>query len=147
MNCLPELLLLVSLFALGVPLSVRDASDLRVPNVLVLGLLISGAVINTVSGRLSPFHLSAGVLAGPAALLLARATTEGRLGWGDVKLSAGVGAHAGWPGTLVALAAASVLGAADAFLSRKERDIEARIAFGPYLIGGAVIQMIGEVTR
>ena len=63
------------------------------------------------------------------------------MGFGDVKLTAAMGAFIGWQGVLFAIPAASVIGAAFGLtaLAFGKREWSAKIPFGPYLAAGAVI--------
>lgn len=63
------------------------------------------------------------------------------MGFGDVKLMAGIGAFLGWQAVLFTLAIATVVGALFGLLQML-RQKENRIKFGPFLAVGAVIYLI-----
>jgi prepilin peptidase CpaA len=78
--------------------------------------------------------LVSGVVSGAGlALLLVPGALRGRMGWGDVKLMAGVGAVLGFPAVLAAAAFISLVGAAQALVT--------------LLWEGAVWETLGDVLR
>lgn len=157
--------------AVSIPLTVIDIQQQRLPNALVipgfgvvLGLLLASILLHSTSEIataprtdivLVQTALRVLTLLGSAGLtfilflVLALVSPNG-LGGGDVKLASLVGAllghAAGWNGWLVGMLSASVLGAAwalvAAFLARRTDGV--RIAFGPCLIAGAWIGLLGR---
>jgi leader peptidase (prepilin peptidase)/N-methyltransferase len=67
------------------------------------------------------------------------------MGFGDVKLLAGIGAFLGWKAVLFVLTAGAAVGALAGVFAGilKRRDWAARIPFGPYLAGGGVWWVLG----
>lgn len=139
--------LLVAAAGLGIVLAAVDARHHRLPNVLVLPLYPIGAAYATARAGVtsSPLPL-VGAALGALALfcgfyLLHRG---GGMGGGDVKLAGALGlftgAH-GWDAVLLGAALAFVAGglAALGLLLRRRAARTRRIAFGPALIGGALV--------
>lgn len=138
-----------ALAGIGIWLLVIDARTHRLPNRIVLPTLAaslalagvdalatrsSGALIGALAGML--------ILGGFYAVL--RGMSRGGIGGGDVKLAALIGLVLGWHGwQVLALGAASafVLGAfyALALMAFRRANRSTRIAFGPWMIVGAVL--------
>jgi prepilin peptidase CpaA len=101
--------------ALGLVLLVAVATDLlreRIPDLLTLPLLLGALGLRLLRegpGTLGSGLLSGAVAAGGLALALAPLARSGRMGWGDVKLMAGVGAAVGWPAVLAVAAFVSLM--------------------------------------
>jgi len=141
------LALAYALFAVAsIRLTVIDLKSHRLPDALVLPLypltLVLFAIAGLAAGQGAP--LVTALLGGGVLFLLYAALRMlgGGIGGGDVKLAGVVGVvlgHTGWPAVLIGTAAAFVLGGAAALLllatGRATRTT--RIAFGPYLLGGA----------
>ena len=137
-------LLLVALWLIAIDIAEHRLPDRIVGPVFgVLLLLVLGdAVWAAESGPLRRATLGALLLAGFCAIL--RVLSRGGMGGGDVKLAAVIGLVLGWHGWgafVVGAAAAFVLGALTAavLLLARRADRETRIAFGPWMILGAVI--------
>lgn len=77
--------------------------------------------------------VSGGVSAVGLALVLVPAALKGRMGWGDVKLMAGVGAVLGFPAVMAAAAFISLVGALQAVVT--------------LLWEGAVFETLGHLVR
>ena len=141
------LALAYALFAVAsIRLTVIDLKSHRLPDALVLPLypltLVLFAIAGLAAGQGAP--LVTALLGGGVLFLLYAALRMlgGGIGGGDVKLAGVVGVvlgHTGWLAVLIGTAAAFVLGGAAALLllatGRATRTT--RIAFGPYLLGGA----------
>jgi len=137
-------LLLVALSLIAV-----DIAEHRLPDRIVMPLfavllllVLADAVWSAEAGPLRRATLGALLLAGFYAML--RALSRGGMGGGDVKLAAVIGLVLGWHGWrsfAVGAAAAFVLGALAAvvLLLGRRAHRETRIAFGPWMILGAVI--------
>ncbi len=143
------LLVHLALAGIGGWLIVIDARTHRLPDRIVLptlgALLALVAVDALASGdRAAALRAALGmaVLCGFYALL--RLVSRAGMGGGDVKLAAVIGlvlAWHGWTPFLIGAASAFVLGAmyALALLALRRADRRTRIAFGPWMIIGAVI--------
>lgn len=130
--------------ALLVSLSFIDLDTLRLPDVLVLPLLLVGLVRALfVPGQpgLSLSILGA-VAAGGAFWLIAKIYPQG-MGFGDVKLAAALGAYLGFPQVFLAVFLASVGGSlwGGLMLIFKKRGLKQQIPFGPYLALGAILTL------
>ena len=139
----------VGLVGIGVWLLVIDARTHRLPNRIVLPTLAAvlalagiDAIVTGRSGSLIGGVIGMLVLGGLYAVL--RATSRGGIGGGDVKLAGVIGLVLGWHGwqaLAVGAASAFVLGAlyALALMAFRRADRSTRIAFGPWMIIGAVL--------
>ncbi len=135
------LLLSISLVSLCMIVSISDIVYMLVPNrvllwffplVLALGLLAE------------PQAWASGLIGGAVGfgLLLAVATVKpGALGMGDVKLFGVLGLAVGWPGVLVALFFASLIGlvAGVALMAAGKARWKGAIPFAPALCAGALV--------
>ncbi|WP_217184356.1 A24 family peptidase [Streptomyces sp. AC495_CC817] len=145
------LLLLVHAVLLGVgaALVVIDARTHRLPNRIVLptlgalaGLAVVDAVVTGDAAALVRGAWGMLILGGFYALL--RVLSGSGMGGGDVKLAAVIGLLLGWHGwQALAMGAASafVLAALYALvlIGLRRADGSTRIAFGPWMVAGAII--------
>ncbi|MFJ4252203.1 prepilin peptidase [Microbacterium sp. NPDC090003] len=145
---------LVHLVLLGIGgwLLVIDARTHRLPDRIVLptlgGLLLLALVDALATGDRAPSIralLGMIVLGGFYALL--RLLSRSGMGGGDVKLAAVIGlvlAWHGWTALAVGAASAFVLGAlyAVGLMALRRADRTTRIAFGPWMIVGAVLGVL-----
>lgn len=135
---------------------VADLAVHRLPNpltwglavVLVLGLGTSALLAGT-HGRFLTAALAGA--ATPAVLLVLHLLVRGGLGRGDVKLGVGLGLVLGWWGwqaVWFGLAGAFVLSGvgALALIATRRATLKTRMAFGPWLVAGAVASL-WVVTR
>ncbi|MGN7949551.1 prepilin peptidase [Microbacterium sp. 22215] len=142
----------LALFVVGCRLMVIDIHSHRLPDRIVLptlaALLVLTAVDALVSGesaRLTGAAFGMAILGGFYAAL--RLLSREGMGGGDVKLAAVIGLVLGWHGwqaLAVGAASAFVLGAlhALALMASRRADGSTRIAFGPWMITGAMIGII-----
>lgn len=139
----------LALAAVGLRLLVIDVRTHRLPNRIVLPTLVMALALTGVDALLT-WQTSAlvGALAGMLILggfyAVLRAISRGGIGGGDVKLAALIGLVLGWHGgeaLLVGAASAFVLGAlyALALMAMRRAERSTRIAFGPWMIIGAVL--------
>ncbi len=141
------------LLAIGILLTVIDARTHRLPNRIVLPTLfllllaaVADAVVTADAAALGRGLLGALVLGGFYAAL--RLLSRAGMGGGDVKLALVIGlvlAWHGWGAFLLGAVSAFVLGAVYALvlLSAGRADRRTRIAFGPWMIAGAVLGVLG----
>ncbi|WP_223627797.1 A24 family peptidase [Microbacterium sp. EST19A] len=137
-----------ALLGVGGWLIVIDVRTHRLPNRIVLptlaaliALVVIDAVVTGESGAMVRALLGMLVLGGFYALL--RLISRSGMGGGDVKLAAVIGlvlAWHGWSELVVGAASAFVLGSlyALALVLLRRADGTTRIAFGPWMIAGAV---------
>lgn len=142
----------LALLGIGGWLLVVDARTHRLPDRIVLptlaGLLVLALVDALATGDRGPSIralLGMIVLGGFYALL--RLLSRSGMGGGDVKLAAVIGlvlAWHGWTALAVGAASAFVLGALYALglMAFRRADRTTRIAFGPWMIVGAVLGII-----
>jgi len=141
-----------ALLAIGGWLVVVDARTHRLPNRVVLptlaALLVLVMVDAAVSGRPQPMvRALLGGFALGAFYAVLRAMSRAGMGGGDVKLAAVIGlvlAWHGWTAFAVGAASAFVLGAvyALALMLLRRADRTTRIAFGPWMIAGALLGVV-----
>lgn len=151
----------VILFALvaagGLWLAIVDARTYRLPNEIVysLGIAVLGINFSLAIALGDPDRLlwsGAGAIGmGLFYLLLG---LGGGVGLGDVKLAAVLGLYLGWYGweaPVAATIAAYLLAAPQAIavtvIRRRRPKRNPRVAFGPYLIAGAVIVALGQMIQ
>ena len=133
--------LLVLLFVLG--LLIEAYVDFRqkiiLDEVLVL-LLFAGLAYVWISGNVWKQSFC-GALAGSLLLGLIYIISKGGMGLGDVKFAGVLGIWTGFPGILVNLYLAFLIGGAAALLlcALHKADMKSRIPFGPCLSAGAVL--------
>lgn len=125
----------------GVYIGIIDARTHRIPDTLSLGTLLLVLSLAAIGDKSSMIERLAGMVLGFAAFYgLCRA---GLMGLGDVKFSALIGVAIGPAGWMVAVCAASLLGVLYTLPQLITGSItrETRVAFGPFLAAGSVIQL------
>ncbi|MCK8465613.1 MULTISPECIES: prepilin peptidase [Microbacterium] len=142
----------VALVVVGGALIVIDARTHRLPDLIVLPTLASLAALTAVDALLTGRGdallralLGLVILGGFYAVL--RAISRAGMGGGDVKLAAVIGLVLGWHGwdsLVIGAAAAFVLGAfyALALILLRRATGATRIAFGPWMIAGALLGIV-----
>ncbi|MGL3151281.1 prepilin peptidase [Microbacterium sp. A82] len=139
----------LALAGVGVWLIVIDARTHRLPNRIVLPTLAALLAVVGIDALAthSTIRLTSGLI-GMLILggfyLVLRAASPGGLGGGDVKLAAVIGLLLGWHGwqaLAIGAASAFVLGALYALvlMMLRQANRSTRIAFGPWMIIGAVL--------
>ena len=126
------LLLLVSLV---------DLRTRRIPTALLLPLLGLALVQALWVGRPAPWMALLGLVVGGGLFLLLSLPKRGALGSGDIRLAAVLGAMAGFPDILWALAASILAGGAGALwlLATRRARRQDRMVYAPYLALGAFL--------
>jgi len=142
----------VALIGIGGWLIAIDAREHRLPNRIVLptlaSLIVLAAADALATGQGSSFIralLGMVILGGFYAIL--REISRAGMGGGDVKLAAVIGLVLGWHGwqdLVIGAAAAFVLGALYALvlILLRRADGATRIAFGPWMIVGALLGVV-----
>ena len=140
------------LLGIGVWLLIIDARTHRLPNRIVLPTL-GGVLVLVVIDALAAAEVWSLVRAIGGMLILGgfyavmRAASRGGIGGGDVKLAAVIGLVLGWHGwqaLAVGAASAFVLAALYALvlMAMRKANRSTRIAFGPWMIVGAVLGVV-----
>jgi leader peptidase (prepilin peptidase)/N-methyltransferase len=145
----PQLAAYLWLGAVGLTLAVIDVDCLRLPDRLTLPSYPVGLALLAIPGN-GPALLRAVVAAavvGGAALLLALLAPGGGLGLGDVKLLGLLGLFLGWLGwgeVVLGVAAGFGLGAlaAIALLALRRAGLRDHLAFGQWLLAGALVAVV-----
>lgn len=142
----------VALGGVGVWLLVIDARAHRLPDRIVLPTLVGALVLVALDALFTQdatrfLRASAGMLTFGGFFVLLRLISRGGMGGGDVKLAAVLGVVLGWHGwTALAVAAASAFGLASvyalALIVLRRATGKTRIAFGPWMIVGAVLAIV-----
>ena len=139
----------LALAIVGIRLIVIDARTHRLPNRIVLPTLGAVVLLVLLEGLLTADvermlrSLLGGLILGGFYALMRVASRQG-IGGGDVKLAAVIGvvlAGHGWTTLMIGALAAFVLGALYALvlMAMRRADRSTRIAFGPWMIVGAVL--------
>ena len=145
-------LFLILLITFGIPLSIIDVREHRLPNVLTGSLLFSTLCLVTGSDITVHNHHRliesfVGALSLPAFYILVSLITRGGVGMGDVKLSISVGVISGyfgwsvlWMSTFLAVAAGAIF----SILSMIIGKVSAKdaIPFGPFILLGQFLALL-----
>lgn len=137
-------LLATAFCALFLALAFTDLERRLLPNRLVYPGLVAALALSWAWPDRGFVQAIAGAFFGLAVLGAAYVIMRGGLGAGDVKLAALIGAVVGFPGVALALAIGAVAGgvvAAALLLSRLARRGQ-YIAYGPFLIAGALVVLL-----
>ncbi len=131
-------------FLLLLILTLVDFAVRRIPNKLILVLLIWAAIQISVFGQPSIRAALLGLLANGFFMLIIAIVGRGAMGMGDVKLEAALGAILGFPLGLYALFWGIMFGgiAALLLLVSRRAGLKSSFAYGPYLaLGGLLIYL------
>lgn len=139
----------------SVALTVIDIRTHRLPTPIVLSTGAGGVVLLSIAAwaDAEPGRLVRALLAGAtlfAAFFVLALMRAGALGGGDVKLAAVLGMNLGWFGwesVIVGVCAGFLLGGLTALvlLATRRANRHTRIAFGPFLLGGAWLAVCDAV--
>jgi leader peptidase (prepilin peptidase)/N-methyltransferase len=145
----PQLPAYLWLAGVGVTLAVIDIETLRLPDRLTLPSYPVGLVLLAIPADWSALGRAvlAAAITGGAAFLLALLAPRGGLGLGDVKLLGLLGLFLGWLGwgvLVLGVALGFVLGAvvAAGMLASRRAGLRDHLAFGPWLIAGALVAVV-----
>ena len=137
-------------------ISVIDARLQIIPNVISLPGIVVGFLFAAISGYITWLDsllgilLGGGILYAVAGLYLFLRKKEG-MGGGDIKLLAMLGAFLGWQSLPFIILASSLIGSLIGLtaIALGKRSAAARIPFGPYLAGAAVVYLFfaTEINR
>lgn len=145
----PQLPAYLWLAAVGVTLAVIDLETLRLPDRLTLPSYPVGLVLLAIPADWPALGRAvlAAAITGATAFLLALLAPRGGLGLGDVKLLGVLGLFLGWLGwgvLVVGVALGFALGAVAAvgMLASRRAGLRDHLAFGPWLIAGALVAVV-----
>ena len=141
------------LAAVSVALAFIDATHKRLPDLLTLPSYLMAIVALGVANPFVPHgashlaHAAIGLACASAFYLILALVYPAGIGWGDVKLSGLLGLYLGWIGfsaLVIGLAAGFVLAAVAglALLATGRATRRSQIAFGPYMLAGALLVVI-----
>lgn len=146
------LLFLTLLIAFGIPLSIIDVREHRLPNVLTGSLLLStlclvtGSTI-TVHNHHRLIESFVGALSLPTFYILVSLMTNGGVGIGDVKLSISVGLISGyfgwsvlWISTFLAVATGAIFSISSMIIGKVSA--KDAIPFGPFILLGQLLALL-----
>ena len=136
--------LLLSLF--GVALLALTATDFErhlLPNRVMYPCLLAALVLSWAWPHRPPLSGLEGGVTGALVMLAVFLVLPG-FGFGDVKLAGLIGLVLGFPGVLSGLLVGMILGGVGAgwLLLSKRAGMRTAIAYGPYLAGGAILEML-----
>ena len=141
----PLLVALILTILLGV-IALVDYAVLRIPNAMIILLLLWAGIQTVWLGQPSPSSALLGCLTGGAGFLFLAILGRGALGMGDVKLAGAIGALFGFPDALYALFWGVMLGGVAALylLIARKAGLKSAFAYAPYLAAGAwILAMLG----
>ena len=138
---LPQLVLALLLTGLLTVIILVDFRVRRIPNEMVLALLVLAAIQVAWSGQPTPASAALGLLVAGGIFLLLAILQRGAMGAGDVKLAAALGAVLGYPSILSGLFWGIMASGAAALilLATRRAGRKDSMAYGPYLAMGAWI--------
>lgn len=135
-----KFILLASVAAAFLTIFIADIKYMLIPDLAIVISSFGAAGLSLLSGNLG-INLLSGVGA-LALLLIIFLITRGRgMGFGDVKLAFALGLFLGYPQVLIAIYLSFLTGAAVSLILilLKKKKLKNQIAFGPFLISGAVM--------
>lgn len=121
----------------------QDIRTRRIPDRLVLGAAAAGIMSAPLFPGISLACRGAGAIGVSLLLLVIALTIQGSFGGGDIKLMAASGIFLGWEGNFRAFASGVFLAGIYCgwMLLRGRMNRKARIAFGPFLCAGIVLEV------
>ncbi len=136
---LDQLAAVLLVTGLLVAISLVDYRERRIPNALVLALLLWAVVQVIWLGQPAAVNAALGLAAAGGLFLLLAIIQRGAMGLGDVKLAAVLGAVLGFPLILMGLLYGILAGgvAALVLLATRRAGRKDAMAYGPYLALGA----------
>lgn len=136
----------LALLALLLVLVATDLEQRRLPHLLLDPLIIGAAVFVPFNPGVDPVMAVVGAGAAVGFLGALALVVRGGLALGDLYLVAPIGLMLGWPTIFTALFAAAFLAAGTslALLALRRVGMRSYIPFGPFLVAGAVIALLGD---
>jgi leader peptidase (prepilin peptidase) / N-methyltransferase len=125
-----------------------DLDTYTIPDVLSVPGMVVGFALSFFALRVTWLDSLIGILLGGGAFYLIAVAFEyfrhkEGLGGGDIKLLAMIGAFLGWPGVVLTVLAASLIGTVVGVVVmwRSRKGLDTRIPFGPFLACGSVLYL------
>lgn len=145
-----ELLTFLTFVTLLIPIFFIDLKDLLIPDSLSISGIVIGLILSIFRGRLiiSVVGAVVGAIYILIVIYLGKAIyKKDVMGFGDVKLSAMIGAFVGWANFLLTILISSLLGSIYGIIQikRGKSSMKSIIPYGPFLaIGGFVTFLFGR---
>ncbi|ADY56221.1 Prepilin peptidase [Syntrophobotulus glycolicus DSM 8271] len=141
---IPELLTGLAFASLLIALSFIDMETMRLPNSLVTGLFLLGAIKIGVFSKPGFFSAGLGAVGTAGCFLILHLIYNGGIGLGDVKLAGALGFFLGFPDIIFAVLVGSLLGTLIALLLivTGRKGLNEPIPFGPFLAVGAFLMFL-----
>jgi leader peptidase (prepilin peptidase)/N-methyltransferase len=136
----------LALLALLLVLVATDLEQRRLPHLVLDPLIVGAALFVPFNPGVDPVMALIGAGAAIAFLGVLALIVRGGLALGDLYLVAPIGLMLGWPGIFTALFAAAFLaaGTSIALLALRRVGMRSYIPFGPFLVAGAVVALLGD---
>lgn len=131
---------LAVLVSLLVVISFIDIEFHIIPNTLVLIGLVAGIALGLMRPGSPVWFMALGLTAGFGLMLIVALLSGGRMGYGDVKLSAVLGVFLGWQAVLLAIFFAFAMGAVYGLILMLAfgKSRKTPVPFGPFLAAAAI---------
>ena len=145
-----ELLTFLTFVTLLIPIFFIDLKDLLIPDSLSISGIVIGLILSIFRGRVIISMLGAvvGAIYVLIVIYLGKAIyKKDVMGFGDVKLSAMIGAFVGWANFLLTVLISSLLGSIYGIIQikRGKSSMKSIIPYGPFLaIGGFITFLFGR---
>ncbi len=145
-----ELLTFLTFITLIIPIFFIDLKDLLIPDSLSISGIVIGLILSIFRGRLiiSVVGAVVGAIYILIVIYLGKAIyKKDVMGFGDVKLSAMIGAFVGWANFLLTILISSLLGSIYGIIQikRGKSSMKSIIPYGPFLaIGGFITFLFGR---
>lgn len=129
------------LFALLIPASIIDFKWQIIPNRLILLGILAGVMVVIPAGLISLVSAAKGFLAGGLLMLVMFFLSLGRLGGGDIKLTAVIGLFVGWRQVLLVVFFSYLVGGLTSLflLLTKRKKFSDPLPMGPFISLATVI--------
>lgn len=129
------------LFTLLIPASIIDFKWQIIPNRLILLGILAGVLVVTPAGLISLVSAAKGFFAGGLLMLIVFFLSLGRLGGGDIKLTAMVGLFVGWRQVLLVVFFSYMVGGLTGLflLLTKRKKFSDPLPMGPFISLATVI--------
>ena len=144
----PQFFIDCILVSLLIIITFIDLDTYTIPDALSVPGIVAGFALSFLALRFSWLDSLIGISVGGGSFYLIAVGFEyfrhkEGLGGGDIKLLAMIGAFLGWPGVVLTVLAASLIGTVVGVVVmwRSRKGLDTRIPFGPFLACGAVLYL------